>query len=156
MPSDRVGARMLADSPGPLVLLSLCVVPVGLWTLSAPLADRFDGSYRSLTSIAVALAYAGTAAFALNLVLGARLRPAFDLHGSLLAARATLDCALERRETRGAHNRSDFPAEDPALRLNLVWSADGSLSRHAQTLPSDAVASLAGDHELEVSGRLLE
>ncbi len=86
----------------------------------------------------------------------ADLAHAFDLHGSLLAARATLDCALERRETRGAHNRSDFPAEDPALRLNLVWSADGSLSRHAPTLPSDAVASLAGDHELEVSGRLLE
>ena len=74
---------MLADSRGPLVLLSLCVVPVGLWTLSAPLADRFDGSYRSLTSIAVALAYAGTAAFALNLVLGARLRPVADLFGGL-------------------------------------------------------------------------
>ena len=54
MRSDRVGATSSPTSRGPLVLLSLCVVPVGLWTLSAPLADRFDGSYRSLTSIAVA------------------------------------------------------------------------------------------------------
>jgi succinate dehydrogenase / fumarate reductase, flavoprotein subunit len=35
------------------------------------------------------------------------------LQGSLLAARATLDSARERRETRGAHNRVDFPEQDP-------------------------------------------
>ena len=47
------------------------------------------------------------------------LAHAFDLRGSLLAARATLDCALERRETRGAHNRSDFPDLDPGLQVNF-------------------------------------
>ena len=57
------------------------------------------------------------------------LAHAFDLRGSLLAAEATLDCALERRETRGAHNRSDYPTQDPALRVNLVWSPDGSVTR---------------------------
>ncbi len=59
----------------------------------------------------------------------ADLAHAFDLRGSLLAARATLDCALERRETRGAHNRADFPGEDPRLRVNLVWGLDGTVSR---------------------------
>ena len=73
----------LAAGRGPLVLLALCVVPVGLWILSAPVGDRLDGSYRSLTSVAVMCAYAGTASFALNLVLGARLRPVAALFGGL-------------------------------------------------------------------------
>ena len=50
------------------------------------------------------------------------LAHAFDLRSSVLAARATLECALERRETRGCHNRSDYPDVDPALQVNLVWS----------------------------------
>lgn len=50
------------------------------------------------------------------------LAHAFDLQGSLLAARATLECARERRETRGCHNRDDFPDLDPALRGNFVWT----------------------------------
>lgn len=54
------------------------------------------------------------------------LAHAFDLiKGSLLAARATLECALERRETRGCHNRSDFPEQDPALRGNMTWTPQG-------------------------------
>ncbi|MEB4614723.1 FAD-binding protein, partial [Leucobacter sp. M11] len=49
---------------------------------------------------------------------------AFDLFGMILSARATLDCALERRETRGCHNRSDFPELDEGPLANLVWSMD--------------------------------
>ena len=52
------------------------------------------------------------------------LAHAFDLKAAALAARATMDAALVRRETRGAHNRSDFPDLDPALTVNLVWSRD--------------------------------
>ncbi|MGH8918131.1 MAG: L-aspartate oxidase, partial [Actinomycetes bacterium] len=55
------------------------------------------------------------------------LAHAFDLRSSLLAARATMDAALERRETRGCHNRSDFPAIDDALRVNMVWSGPGQV-----------------------------
>ena len=86
----------------------------------------------------------------------ADLAHAFDLHGSLLAARATLDCALERRETRGAHNRLDFPDQDPALRVNLTWTPGGEVAREPIADPSRAVAALAGGPELGVSGRLLE
>ena len=47
------------------------------------------------------------------------LAHAFDLKSAALAARATLEAALERRETRGCHNRSDYPETDPALQVNL-------------------------------------
>jgi succinate dehydrogenase / fumarate reductase flavoprotein subunit len=84
------------------------------------------------------------------------LAHAFDLQGSLLAARATLDCARERRETRGAHNRVDFPEQDPALRRNLVWSPDSTIAAEPIPEPSAAVAALAGGPELDLRGRLLE
>jgi succinate dehydrogenase / fumarate reductase flavoprotein subunit len=86
----------------------------------------------------------------------ADLAHAFDLHASLLAARATLECALERRETRGAHNRTDFPAHDPALRVNLVWTTDGPIAHELIAAPSVRVAALAGGEEIEIAGRLLE
>jgi predicted ferric reductase len=68
---------------GPLVLVALCALPVALWARTAPLDARFDGPFASLASIAVACALAGTSAFALNLVLGARLRPVERLFGGL-------------------------------------------------------------------------
>jgi succinate dehydrogenase / fumarate reductase flavoprotein subunit len=86
----------------------------------------------------------------------ADLAHAFDLHASLLSARATLECALERRETRGAHNRADFPEQDPELRVNLVWSLDGEIAHEPIPAPSGAVAALARAPEVEVAGRLLE
>jgi predicted ferric reductase/mono/diheme cytochrome c family protein len=56
------------------VLAVLSAAPLVLWTRTAPLDSRFDGSFTTLTSLAVLCAFAGTSAFALNLVLGARLR----------------------------------------------------------------------------------
>jgi succinate dehydrogenase / fumarate reductase flavoprotein subunit len=84
------------------------------------------------------------------------LAHAFDLEGSLLAARATLECALERDETRGAHNRVDFPDQDPGLQANLVWSRDGTMTREPLPQPSAGIASLADGPELPTRGRLLE
>jgi succinate dehydrogenase / fumarate reductase, flavoprotein subunit len=84
------------------------------------------------------------------------LAHALDLHGSLLAARATLECSLERRETRGAHNRADFPDQDPELQVNLVWTRGGAIAREAIPQPSPAVAALAGGPELASASRLLE
>jgi succinate dehydrogenase flavoprotein subunit len=86
----------------------------------------------------------------------ADLAHAFDLTGSLLAARATLECALERRETRGAHNRADLPEQDPRLRVNLSWTPDGRIEREPIADPSPAVAALAVGPEVEIAGRLLE
>jgi succinate dehydrogenase / fumarate reductase, flavoprotein subunit len=86
----------------------------------------------------------------------ADLTHAFDLQGSLLAARATLESALERRETRGSHNRYDFPEEDPRLLASLIWSRDGTTAYEPVPQPSPQVAALAGGPEPETAGRLLE
>jgi succinate dehydrogenase / fumarate reductase, flavoprotein subunit len=86
----------------------------------------------------------------------ADLAHTLDLRGSLLAARATLECALERRETRGAHNRADFPDLDPELQVNLVWRPGGRVEREPIPAPAAAVAALAGGAELDTAGRLLE
>src|SRR5687767_4933654 len=75
-------ARLVALR-GALVLGVLCAVPLALWAGSVSLDSRFDGRYATLTNLAVLAAYAGTAAFALNLVLGARLRPVEALFGGL-------------------------------------------------------------------------
>jgi succinate dehydrogenase / fumarate reductase flavoprotein subunit len=84
------------------------------------------------------------------------LAHALDLQGSLLAARATLECGLERRETRGAHNRVDFPDQDPGLQLNLVWTGYGTVTHEPIPQASPEVIVLAGGPEVDVTGRLLE
>ncbi|MGO1050149.1 L-aspartate oxidase [Crossiella sp. CA198] len=82
------------------------------------------------------------------------LAHAFDLKASLLAARATLEAALERRETRGCHNRSDFPALDPTQRVNLVWSGPGKITREPiPPVPAEIAALM---REVSSEGKLVE
>lgn len=82
------------------------------------------------------------------------LAHAFDLKSAVLAARATLEAALERRETRGCHNRSDYPEIDPELQVNLVWSPKTGVVRE-QILPIlIEIAHLM--QELSVVGKLVE
>jgi succinate dehydrogenase / fumarate reductase flavoprotein subunit len=99
---------------------------------------------------------AGTMEVRPDLAGYADLAHAFDLVGSLLAARATLECALERRESRGAHSRLDYPDQDPRLCVNLVWERGGGITRERTGEPSAAVAALADGPEVESTGRLLE
>jgi succinate dehydrogenase / fumarate reductase flavoprotein subunit len=82
------------------------------------------------------------------------LAHAFDLKSSIMAARATLQAALERRETRGCHNRSDYPETDPELQVNLVWSADGTIERESIPSIPEEIARLID--EVSVEGKLLE
>ena len=49
----------------------------------------------------------------------------FSLTAILTLARATVTCALERRESRGAHFRSDFPQADGALGFATIIAYDG-------------------------------
>jgi L-aspartate oxidase len=44
----------------------------------------------------------------------------WELANLVEMARAVLAAATARRESRGAHSRSDFPGQDPALRCRLV------------------------------------
>ncbi|NUO50514.1 MAG: FAD-dependent oxidoreductase [Polyangiaceae bacterium] len=82
------------------------------------------------------------------------LAHAFDLKAAVLAARATLEVAIERRETRGCHNRSDYPDLDESLQVNFVWSGPARIAR--ETIPPipDEIAALM--HEVSSAGKHLE
>ena len=82
------------------------------------------------------------------------LAHAFDLKASTLAARATLEAALERRETRGCHNRSDYPELDPSMQVNLVWSGPGRI--HRETIPPAPDEIRALMHDVTTAGKLVE
>jgi succinate dehydrogenase / fumarate reductase flavoprotein subunit/fumarate reductase (CoM/CoB) subunit A len=48
----------------------------------------------------------------------------FELRASLVAAEAVARAALARRESRGAHQREDFPETDPAQAASLKIARD--------------------------------
>jgi succinate dehydrogenase / fumarate reductase flavoprotein subunit len=82
------------------------------------------------------------------------LAHAFDLKASAIAARATLEAALERRETRGCHNRSDYPNLDEGLNVNLVWSGPGRIEREPiHRIPQDISALMRA---VSTHGKLVE
>ncbi|MCP9999164.1 FAD-binding protein [Streptomyces werraensis] len=82
------------------------------------------------------------------------LAHAFDLKAAVLAARATLEAALERRETRGCHNRSDYPDMNEELRVNLVWSPATGITRESVPPVPEEIASLM--EEVSTDGKLQE
>lgn len=85
------------------------------------------------------------------------LAHAFDLYGSLLAARATLECALERRETRGCHNRADFPEQDESLRGSFVWTPSRGVTFEPVAEAPDSFRLLAEEKiDTSVKGKLVE
>jgi succinate dehydrogenase / fumarate reductase flavoprotein subunit len=82
------------------------------------------------------------------------LAHAFDLKSAALAARATLDAALERRETRGCHNRSDYPELDESMQVNLVWSPSTGVAREEiPPIPTEIAALM---REVPTVGKLVE
>ncbi|SHN45191.1 Fumarate reductase flavoprotein C-term [Cryptosporangium aurantiacum] len=72
----------------------------------------------------------------------------------MIAARATIETAIERRETRGCHNRSDYPEPDDALRVNLVWSGPGQVVREPVPETPPEIAGLVRD--VSTIGKLVE
>lgn len=86
-----------------------------------------------------------------------------DLRAGILTAEATLQGALERTESRGAHQRSDFPKVDPNLQVNLYVRRDppsGRLDISKAAVPpvsADLARWVADKEKLEVAAeRLLE
>jgi succinate dehydrogenase / fumarate reductase, flavoprotein subunit len=91
----------------------------------------------------------------------ADLAHALDLRASLLSAEASLLGAIERRETRGAHIRADFPDLDPHFKKNFVVTRDerGTLSVSAKAVdevPGDLEEWAREEGEVDIAGRLLE
>jgi len=86
----------------------------------------------------------------------ADLAHALDLQAMLVAAEATLRCAIERRETRGAQIRSDFPELDPRLQVN--FHIDSRMEPWSEPVPPVPVELREWvDRPVEISAeRLLE
>lgn len=85
---------------------------------------------------------------------------ALDLRAALDSAEATIRAAIARRESRGAHQRADYPAVDEAMGVNFTISrgSNGELAVGTQSIPpvpADLAAWLEAP-DLEVAGRLLE
>jgi len=61
---------------------------------------------------------------------------------------------LERRETRGCHNRADHPELDESLRVNLAWSGPGRVEREGLPPIPAEITSLM--REVSTVGKLVE
>jgi succinate dehydrogenase / fumarate reductase flavoprotein subunit len=89
------------------------------------------------------------------------LAHALDLRASLVAAEATLLGALARTESRGAHQRRDYPELSPELQVNLQTRLDpaGGLTIATQAvppIPPELRALADATQDVSVAGRLLE
>ena len=88
------------------------------------------------------------------------LAHALDLRASLAAASATVRGALARRETRGAHVRSDHPELDTDLLVNFQIRLDNSTLDVTPVpvpdVPSELRRYVEQTEGLELKGRLLE
>jgi succinate dehydrogenase / fumarate reductase flavoprotein subunit len=87
---------------------------------------------------------------------------ALDLHAGLVSAEATLLSALQRRESRGAHQRSDFPDLDTNLQVNFIVTRDENGQLSVAPKPVSPIPDglqewvFGGDKEYTAEGRLLE
>jgi succinate dehydrogenase / fumarate reductase, flavoprotein subunit len=81
---------------------------------------------------------------------------ALDLRAGLAVGEATLRGAIERRESRGAHVRRDFPELDPELQVNFY--VDARMAPWSQPVPAvPAELSTWVEEPLEIGAeRLLE
>ena len=59
----------------------------------------------------------------------------FELQSSLISAEATIISALQRNESRGAHQRSDFPMLENSCRFNSLVSMDVNSNLKVSKLP---------------------
>ena len=85
---------------------------------------------------------------------------ALDLLGSIDSAEATIRAAIERRESRGAHQRSDFKDTDHSENVNYVIEiVDGKqvvTRSNVPPLPEELEEPMQAYEDLSVDGRLLE
>ena len=86
---------------------------------------------------------------------------ALDLRSSLTVAEATVRAALERKESRGAHQRQDFPETDENQTLNYTIRQDGEgsfsiQSRPVSPVPESLARQLEESQEYDLKGGLLE
>jgi succinate dehydrogenase / fumarate reductase flavoprotein subunit len=88
------------------------------------------------------------------------LAAALDLQSMALTAEATVRSALARTESRGAHQREDYPATAPAWQRTILVQPGPAramrLADAALPAPSAEVRAALDEAELELAGRLVE
>ncbi|MBC8162674.1 MAG: FAD-binding protein [Roseiflexaceae bacterium] len=123
------------------------------------------GVVRSEAGLEQALhALAGIRSQATNGPAGAPdLAATLDLESMLLTAEATVRGALARTESRGAHQRSDYPETDAEWQRTIVIEpvvGERGLGMRLATAPiapaSPEVQAAVDESELELAGRLVE
>ncbi len=87
----------------------------------------------------------------------------FDLQSSLISAEATIISALERNESRGAHQRSDFPQLNTSFEFNCLVSMDDKnskliISKVSLKQPNKNLKEILSyaNREEDIKGKLLE
>jgi succinate dehydrogenase / fumarate reductase flavoprotein subunit len=88
------------------------------------------------------------------------LAAALDLQSMTLTAEATVRSALARTESRGAHQREDYLATEPAWQRTILVqhgsAGDMRLADAALPAPSAEVTATLEEAEVEIAGRLVE
>ncbi len=84
-----------------------------------------------------------------------------DVQAMLGTAEATLRGAIAREETRGAHNRADFPELDPEMEVNFIVGRGSHARMTLEPAPVPAVSVeltpwLARAGDMDPAGKLLE
>ncbi len=86
----------------------------------------------------------------------------FDLQSSLFSAKATILSALQRNESRGAHQRIDFPLIDPLFQFNCVVRMDDDDNLKISKVPikelnkEQKIIVANAKREEDISNKLLE
>jgi len=89
------------------------------------------------------------------------LAQVLDVQAMLGTAEATLRGAIVREETRGAHNRAEFPELDPAMQVNFIVGRDSDARMTLKpepvpAVPADLAPWLARAGKIDPAGKLLE
>ena len=86
----------------------------------------------------------------------------FDLQSSLISAKATIVSALARNESRGAHQRSDFPKIDPLCQFNCLVRMDDNSNLKISNVPQKELTDIQKEivakakREEDIRNKLLE
>ncbi len=130
---DRVKSYLKADGSNPYDIMAklrdAMSEKVGIIRTGKDLVEALD-EIRTLESQVGSIGVKG------GLLFNQGLMACIELENMLLVAKCIVMSALQRKESRGAHTRSDYPKKDPEFRLNITCSySDGKVVLGTRSIP---------------------